>query len=252
MTITAPQRSIYNQHLASYKSQQGKPYTYKKDFSDIEDKKPEVCVTLAKLDLFFRNHPAVNRKQFFAAPYGIYDDVDYYNIGYYTSQAAIKSYTLHLKQLRGQSPDSAAQVELIRDSLVYIKDFCTKYSIGIKDYFKASQGVVPAWVVHYAEHNVSAYALLGFTYFNFQIKSLIFSIPPDEIEFFLSDLLENYSTYMEKLDNSTTAKTLVLKGIPAINGSINKSNEEKRQEQLKLIEPKKKKTKKQVENNKST
>ena len=222
MTLTNSQKQLYNQHLSTYKRRQNKPYTTRADFDTFVKDKPEDYQCLIRLDNFFTNHPAVNRKLFFDAPYKIYEDKDFFNLGYYNSQAAIKSYTLYLKQLSEQSPDSASQLEFITDSLKFIHQFCMDKKIYLRQYFEHSEGQNLSWVANFANHNTSIYALIGFTYFGTPIKDLMMSLPFDEIQMFFENELTNYTIYKTNLDNSKTAKKLIMEGIKIIDKRISK------------------------------
>jgi hypothetical protein len=220
MSVTVNQQKIYNQHLASYKQRQGKPYTQRANFESFSEDKPEEYLALMKLDKFFTNHPYVNRKLFFNAPYYIHSDREYVDLCFYTSQAAIKCYTLYLKQLEEQSPDSDSQMEYILDTLAFIRDFCIEHKIGLRDYFKHIDGVTYSWAKNYAANNTSIYVLYGFEFFNIQVYNLMIGMPPDERALFFEDALNNHVNIKEKLNKSKKAKQLIIKGIQEIDKII--------------------------------
>lgn len=223
MSITEEQKRIYNHHLSTYKRHQNKPYTLRANFDEFEKEKPEEYVCLVKLESFFNNHDHVNRKLYFDAPYRIYEDRDYFDLCYYTSQAAIKCYTLYLKQLNEQSIDAPSQIEFIKDTLTFIKDYCILHRLPLLQYLNFKENLTFTWATHIAEHKTSIYVIQGFDYFNFRIYDHMFEMQPDERELLLENIVENYATYKAKLDSSKLAKKLIIEGLKIIDKSINES-----------------------------
>jgi hypothetical protein len=221
--ITENQKRIYNQHLSTYKHHQNKPYTLRENFDEFAEKDAEHYQCLIKLDNFFYNHKYVNRKLFFDAPYVIYEDREFFDLCFYNSQAAIKCYTLYIKQLEEQSPDGKSQLEFISDSLKFIRDYCIERKVHLIDYFKLNDCITSQWGIDFVANNVSIYVLLGFEYFNIPIKDMMIGMPQEERELFFENALNNYALYKEKLGNSKKAKKLVIEGIKAIDKNINEN-----------------------------
>jgi len=218
------QKRLYNLHLATYKRHQKKPYTHRMNFDNFEREKPEETLWLLKLEKFFTNYSKINIKQFFDAPYVIHEDKDYFSLEFYTAQAAINTYRLYMKQAETQLPDSICQLEYIKDSLKFIKEFCIKQKIRLVDYMFYKEGLTYSWAVHIAEHKTSIYAIMGFSlYTPEKIYDHMFEMPDDEREMLLGDIVNNFPIYKAQFEKSVTAKQLLIKGQEVINKEIEKS-----------------------------
>lgn len=222
MPLTEDQKRIYNHHLSTYKRYQQKPYTLRQKFDEFQEENPEHYNALVKLESFFKNHQQVNRKLFFDAPYEIYEDCDYFDLAYYTTQKAIKCYTVYLKQLNTQSVDTPSQLQFIKDTLSLIKEYCIEHKITLVQYMSFKDGLTFAWASHIASNQTSFYVILGFNYFNFNVFDHMFEMPDDERTMLLGNIVENYLIYKTKLDDSKSAKRLVIEGLKTIEKSINK------------------------------
>jgi len=222
MSITENQKRLYNLHLQISRRHQEKPYRLRENFDNFAKEKPEEYLWLQKLDAFLTIHPQINVKLFFTAPYHIYDDQDYFSLNYFVSQSAIKAYTLYLKEIHDQSPDSPFQLEFIKDSLTFLKDYCIEQKIDLLQYLNKMEGITYMWTVHLAEHKISPYIIIGLKYFQLPVHDLIFSIPDDEREMLIADLAKAYLLYTTRLDNSTQAKKLTIEGIKIISQHITK------------------------------
>lgn len=212
--------------MSTFRNMSGKPYKYRENFDKFETEHPEDFLYLQRLENFFRNYSSINPKIFFKAPFILYKDGGYFDLKYYTSQRAIKGYTTYLKQLEEELPDSKNQLEFIKDSLLHIKDFCINNNITVSEYLKHRKGVSLTWMCDVVKTNISPYLVVGLSYFNLSLYSLIDDTPEDECEMLLGGLLSNYPSFKTKMDNSKHAKTLVIKGIQTINNILknNKCN----------------------------
>lgn len=223
MDINENQRNIYNLHLQTYRRFQNKPYKLRENFDDFDINKPEEYLWLQKIDQLFRTHPQINKKLFFEAPYRLYEDQTYFSLNYYTSQKAIKSYTLYLKQINEQLPDNEFQLEFMKDSLVYIKKYCIEKKIDLVQYFDMIEQVTYSWAVHLAEHQVSPYVIVCFTFFNIPVYDKIFDMSVDERIMLIPEFADNYSLYKKRLLESNKAKKFLMNGIKLISENINRS-----------------------------
>lgn len=220
MPVTKEQQKIYNQHLSSYRRHQNKPYTLRENFDDFEKEKPEDYVNLMKLERIFNQHSQLNRRYYFEAPYKIYPDKDYFNLQFYTTMAAIKTYSLYMKQINAASPDSPDQMYYINDSLIFIRNFCIENNITLSQYLAFRKYLALSWATHLADHNISIYVFLGFDYLNLSVYDMFFNMPEDERELLLGDIIENYPIYKDNLNKSKHAKHLVIEGLKGINKYI--------------------------------
>lgn len=218
MEVSEFQKIIYNDHLAIYKRVQKKPYTIKKDFNDFDKTKPHEFNSLLKLETFFINHSNVNRRLFLESPYMLYKDKNYFDLSFYTTQAAIKCYTTYLKQLDLMNPDNDEQIQYIKDSLRFIMDFCLQQKIKLIDYPEFKEQVMYSWCVHMAQNMISPYVILGFNYFGKDIISIASNMSIEEREMVIPQFCDYsiYNDYMRKLDASTVAKEIITQYLPLI------------------------------------
>jgi hypothetical protein len=201
-----------------------KPYKLRQNFDNFAEEHPEDYKHLLRLERLFANCPSINRKLYFRAPYHLYKDKEYFDLRYFTTQAAIKSYNLLLKEHEEQSPDSPAQIEFIKDSLFYVRDYCILNNMTLGNYLgNDKKDISPRWAVDMVSNNISIYTLIGFEYFGIHMKEMIqSSIPEDEIEMFFGDYVKDYQLYKNRLNNSTKAKRLIIEGIKNITKNITK------------------------------
>ena len=89
------EKLIYNNFLEVSKRINNKPLRYRKNFDNFSD---ENYVYINKLSIFFKKFNHINIKDFFEAPYFVYND-NYYDLKFYLSHRAIQSYTLYNSNL---------------------------------------------------------------------------------------------------------------------------------------------------------
>lgn len=207
------EKHLYNTYLIITKSSQNKPFTLRKNFENFEVTKDYPYIR--KLNSFFGRFPQIDPLTYFEAPFKIYPDEEYFDLQFFTSQKAIKTYSLYMKQRQDQMPDSPEQLEFIKKTLKFIASYCNDNKIKFLDYIKHKPVATYAWMQHYKNHKVSIYTLFGFE--NFQ--STINSIPTDECALLLGDINEIYK-YMTRFHKSIDAKHLVTEGIKRISKII--------------------------------
>ena len=224
MELSDNQKNIYNLHLSTSRIQRNKPYKIRQNFDGFAEEHPEDYKNLLRIERLFTTCSAVNRKVFFRAPYLLYSDKDYFDLKYFSTQAAIKAYNVLLKEYEEQSPDSSSQIEFIKESLFYIRDYCISNNITLGKYIGNEKNEIsPPWAVDIVSNNISIYVLIGFEYFGISIKNLIeYNIPEDEREMFFGNYFKDYLLYQVRLNNSTKAKKLVFEGIKNITKNIEK------------------------------
>lgn len=206
---------IYNTYLRVSRTQQGKPFRYRQDFTDFEDETNYVYV--AKLELFFKKFPHIKIEEFFKAPYVVYTEKTYYSLDFYIGQKAIKVYTMFNKQRNDAAPDSEAQLEFIRRSLIFILDFCQTNKLQIEDYITHMNGLFPSFLTHLKEHNISIYVL--FAWDNFE-NIMLNGIRPEELQLFIGHLYDKLVTYRTQFVQSKKAKEIVRKGVKIVGNQL--------------------------------
>jgi hypothetical protein len=209
MNITEHDKLIYNKYLACSRSAQGKPFKLRKDFSKIEE---TTLHQLKKLSLFFNKFKHVAIDDFFKAPWSIYSDHIGFDLGFYTTQRALKVYTLYTQRRATAKPDTEEQLYDIKKSLQYILKFCTIHKINIHEYVNHKTNNIYTFMLHLKEHNVNIYTLFGFENFENNMNE----IDRDHINFMLGELLQNIPIFRTNYLSSQRAKTFINLGIKKI------------------------------------
>jgi hypothetical protein len=207
--ITNLEKNLYNTYLRVSKTAENKPFTFRKDFSDMDD---SVILSLKKISNLFIKYPHITPDDYFLAPYKVYINSEHFPLDYYAGMGAINSYSLYMKQIQELPPDSDIQLEFIRKSLKHLGSFCIKNKINIEQYPKFKSGLTYEWMKQVKKHEISIYVLMEFS----EINNIIESTPEDERELFLGSLGKYYMGYKAKYIQSETAKLLVKEGIKRI------------------------------------
>lgn len=204
------EKAIYNKYLAVTRSSINKPFTLRKDFEEFEQHKDYPYVV--RLTSFFNRFPQIDHQKYFEAPFKIYSDEQYFDLKFYTSQKAIKTYSIYLKQIQDQDPDTAGQLKLIADSLRFITKFCFYEKILLEEYLRHKSGATFSWTKHLKNHEVSIYALYGFN----ELQQVINEIPKDELQLLLGGVIDDIWKYKIRFHKSTKAKELIARGFDKV------------------------------------
>jgi hypothetical protein len=193
--ITDLERRIYNKHLAVSRSLRGKAFRLKQDFNDF-DKDPKYLF-IKRLAIFFSKYPDVNMDTYFIAPYKLYKDVQYFDLSYFASPRAIKTYTIYKQQLLQESPD--AQKDDVKESLSFLVRYCLQNSIQLHDYiYHREKSIEPIWTYHIKHNKINPYVLMEFP----NIFHTIQEMPKDEREFLLGRFGTNFLEYRTRYMHS--------------------------------------------------
>jgi len=204
------EKLIYNTFLKISRSQSGLPYKLRKQWHGFED--TEAYPHVLRLKNFFSRNSGINMNDFFSAPYTVYPGESGFDIGFYSSQKAIKVYSLALKKKMNLSPDDTYHLEKIAAGLRYIRNFCIQKNINIDDYPKYKEGIQHSFIVHLKEHKVSVYNLFAFNEF----EKALAQNDPDLLRFTLGEVFDLIPVYRTKYLNSTNAKKLAYLGLEKI------------------------------------
>lgn len=192
------QQFIYNSFLKN--SRHGQPFQLRKDFSDISN---EIKFLLVKLENFFNKYSHIKIDEYFEAPHQLHPDEKYPYLDFFTTRAAIKTYSIYKKQKEDENPEK--QFEEIKESLKFIGMFCYKNKIQLKDYLKHKSGYMPSWVLHYKEHKINPYSIMELGSFN-DVFSLI---TEDERELYSNTMLDKLETFKMRYHSSFKTKNFV-------------------------------------------
>lgn len=196
------EKYVYNCYLEVSRKLNDKPFRYRKDFSEFEEK-PEY-VEVAKLSRFFDKFNHINIKDFFEAPFFVYNE-KYFDISFYNTQKAIKAYTLYEKSFIPNNPDHEQTLQKLKDSLVFACKFCRERGIKLKDYPKyISEGSkINDFLIHLKERKICIYTLFLYD----DVDKILSSIENDIKQFMFGDEIDKIMFYRTKYYNSDKAKT---------------------------------------------
>lgn len=206
-------RKIYNTYLKVSRGNLGKPFRYRKDFSNFDKDKLKLLNKLAK---FFRSYPHIDVEDYLSAPYKVWQQDSYIPLDFYIKRNSLKVYKDFKKLQVMRDPDTKEQLEFIIDSLKYINKFCKERGISIEDYIDYRDGGVSAYLIHLKEHKVSIYTLYGFPKF----KSDFFDVDSELKKVFYGDYYLDIDIFYRKYITSSKAKKLVEKGLRKLRSQI--------------------------------
>lgn len=214
--MTELEKRIYNKHLAVSRSLRNKPFKLKNNFTGFEDDSKYISVK--RIAVLATKYPDLDLDTYFMAPYKLYPDVEYFDLGYFASPRALKSYTIYKQELLHKSPDS--QIEDVTDSLRFIAKFCIDNSIDLTEYPTfCLKGIEPEWMYHIKKKQINLYSLMEFS----NISDLINQIPSDEQELLLGDFALRYFDYKSKYLNSSKLRPFLQEAFIKIKLFIDKN-----------------------------
>lgn len=201
--MTDKEQYIYNCYLEVSRTANNQPFKYRKDFSDFESKPDYIYVN--KLGRFFSKYPNVNIKDFFRAPYKIYNE-KFFDLQYFTTQKAIKTYTMYQNKFLLEDPDSEDSIEKIKESFVFIYKFCKDRNLNFNGYTSHIEPIRKwhEYLLHLKYREVFIYALFEFP----QFDKILQSYDREIKQFAFGELLHNINVYRTKYYSSTKAKKI--------------------------------------------
>ena len=182
--MTDFEKLIYNHFLEVSKKVNNKPVRYRKDFSNFSD---EDYIYVNKLSRFFNKFKNINIKDFFEAPYFVYNE-NYFSLKFYLSPKAIKAYTNYSDNYILNNPDSIQTLQKLKDSIKFIYQYCKKNNLKIIDYLKYKEASYNVFLKHIKERNINFFILFSFK---------DFSEVTDKIE---NDIKDIYSSNFSKVN----------------------------------------------------
>lgn len=143
-------------------------------------------------------------EDFFSAPKELHPDEELPPLKYFTSRAAIKSYTLASKQKINQSPDK--QIESIKKGFEFIALFCFERKISLDKYTSfREESCGPIWLEHYRTHSINPYCLMEILDF-----SRIHEIANNAV--WEPNLVDLFFAFRNRYHQSKEAKNLIKEG----------------------------------------
>jgi len=165
------EKQIYNTYLIVSRSIINKPFKTRKDFTNFE-KKPEY-LAVKKLAAFFKKHRHLNINSFFEAPFFVYNE-DYFSIDFFCTHKAIATYTRYNDNFLVENPDSKVSNRKIKESIMFIVNFCKSNNIKVSDYIicKEIDNQYYAFLNHLKDRKINIYILFAFKNFENVIRNI--------------------------------------------------------------------------------
>jgi len=201
--VTDLEQYIYNCYLEVSRKSNNKPFRYRKDFEGFDESENFIYVT--KLGNFFNKFPHIKVKDFFQAPYSVYNE-KYFELKYFTTQKALKAYTIYQSKFLVEDPDKPETIQKVKDSFEFIYNFCKDKKIdfnGYIDYIELDK----KWhefLLHLKYREIIIYPLFSFPTFDKVINQYDRQIK----EFAFGDTLNNINLYRTKYHASSKAKKI--------------------------------------------
>lgn len=166
--MTEKEKAIYNTFLEVSKKINNKPVRYRKNFDNFSD---ENFVIITKLSSFFNRFDHLKIKDFFEAPYFVYDE-SYFELKFYLSPKAVKAYTLYNDNFLLNNPDSEKTIAKMHESVKFIYTYCKEKGINLKDYLLYKEGEYNVFLKHIKNRDIIIFILFSFNNFDKVIQSI--------------------------------------------------------------------------------
>jgi len=215
--VTNQEKNLYNTFLRISRTSQNKPFSYRKDFSTLDESSLLYTKRIYNLLSKYRH---IKAEAYFLAPYKVYPNKEYFPLEFYAKMGGVSAYTMYMRQVQEMKPDSEEQLNFIAESLQFIGSHCIRNNISLDEYPTFKTGVTYDWMKQIKKHEISIYALMEFS----KVGDIIGSAQEDEKELFLGDIGVDFGHYRSKYIQSKTAKTLVREGTKRIKKVISNKN----------------------------
>ena len=200
--MTEKEKVIYNNFLEVSKKINNKPVRYRKNFDNFPD---ENYIIVSKLSNFFYKFKHLKIKDFFEAPYFVYDE-NYFDLKFYLSPKAIKAYTLYNDKFLLNNPDNVNTLSKMQESIKFIYNYCKENNINIKDYLAVKEGEYNVFMKHIKNRDVIIFILFAFNNF----EKVVGSIDTD-IKTMYSSNFSRLNYIRTKYYSSSKAKKIINK-----------------------------------------
>ena len=197
--VTEREKDIYNSYLYATRTAQGKPTRFRKDFSKLKD---EDFVALKKLSAFFIKHNHINYRDWFAAPFSVYNKDEWFDLRFFNSRKALKCYSIFMKDKETSNPDSDESIEALKDGLRFVAKFCIRNNLTIDEYRVHYTNNMPSCLLHLQEHRLNFYTLHALN-----VDTTVKAIEKDVLEFIVKDFRTIFARTRTKFYSSTILKS---------------------------------------------
>jgi hypothetical protein len=200
VSMTEKQKLIYNHFLEVSKKINNKPVKYRKNFDNFPD---ENYIIINKLGSFFNKFDHLKIKDFFEAPYFVYNE-NYFDLKFYLSQKAIKAYTLYNDKFLLNNPDDEKTLLKMQESIKFIYNYCKEKNINIKNYLVVKESEYNVFLKHIKNRDIIIFILFAFNNF----EKILSSIDP-EIKNMYSSNFSRLNYIRTKYYSSSKAKKVI-------------------------------------------
>lgn len=211
------EKIIYNTFLKTSRTKSGLPYRLRKQWHGFEN--TPYYAHVLKLKNFFGRNRSVDMTEFFEAPYTIYPGESGFDLDFYSSQKAIKIYTLALRKKMLLDPDDQYHLNQVSKGLKFILKFCQENNISLNGYLSHTTGLQKQFISHLKDRKISIYNLFAFTNFDREFKSG----DADILRFTLGDIYDNIDVFRTKYLNSKLLRKIAELGLTKVNKALQKN-----------------------------
>ena len=153
--MTNNEKNIYNLFLATNKRINNKPFKFRKNFDNFEDEK---YIYINRLSSFFKKFNHIKIEDFFEAPYFVYGE-KYFDLKFYCTQKAIKTYSLYHDRFLLNNPDSEQTIDKVKNSLQFIQNYCKDNNLELKNYITFKEQTYNVFLKHLKERRINFFIL---------------------------------------------------------------------------------------------
>ena len=198
MELTDFEKKIYNTYLRILGENQGRPYTPKKDFSNLTD---GLRMSLKKLSFFFETYKDVNPIMFFRSGFKG-EDKKFLELSFFTSLKASRLYAKYVREKYFNSVDNEESIKDFKEGIIFIYDFMKENHMSIMDYvLKNNESGVPWFIIHLKRQNISFYHIHA-------LDITIDKFPQDWRELLVNNFEEVFYSTKKNFDASQNMKKI--------------------------------------------
>ena len=215
--ITKKEKHIYNSFLYATRKAKDKPVRLRQNFDNIESKDQ---VSLKKLNLLLSKYTHINYSDFFIAPYKVYGSDNYFDLSFFNTRKAIKCYSIYCKDKETQNPDSEDTINVLKECLKFIYNYCDNKKITLQEYKTYIPGVAsdllpdsatPEVFWHLKNHHINFYTLHAL-----DMDTAVKNKDIEIFNWFIPDFTDLYSKTRVKFLSSKSLKEKAKKGLKII------------------------------------
>jgi len=215
--ITKKEKHIYNSFLYASRKAKDKPVRLRQNFDNIESKDQ---VSLKKLNLLLSKYTHINYSDFFIAPYKVYGSDNYFDLSFFNTRKAIKCYSIYCKDKETQNPDSEDTINVLKECLKFIYNYCDNKKITLQEYKTYIPGVAsdllpdsatPEVFWHLKNHHINFYTLHAL-----DMDTAVKNKDIEIFNWFIPDFTDLYSKTRVKFLSSKSLKEKAKKGLKII------------------------------------